>query len=189
MPKNYWSDEILSERINKVDRSVTAKVVKLHNVVLNKIMIFFTYAGTGAAIWFICLAIPLLFIKGYKQSGVCIIIAIALNFILGELLIKNIAKRKRPSTYIDDEDMLINKPKDPSFPSGHASSSFAAAAVAYILLPVYVWVPALVIAMLIAFSRIYLQVHYLSDVVIGATFGFMVGCTVVAFYLRFFILP
>lgn len=176
----------MTEWILKVDKAVTAKVVTIHNVVLNKIMIAFTYSGVAGIIWFATLAIPFLFIDGYREKGVCIILALGVNYVLSEVLIKNLVKRKRPSTYVDDDKMLINKPKDPSFPSGHASSSFAVSAVVFFLCPAFIWIPALIVASIIAFSRVYLQVHYLSDVVAGAVFGFMVGSTIVSLFLRFF---
>lgn len=174
------------DKITENDKRVTANVVKLHHPILNKIMIFFTRIGTAGIIWFISLGIPPLFFEKVRHVGLCTLCALGCNFVLSELIIKNLVGRKRPSTYIDDESMLINKPKDHSFPSGHSSSSFSVVAVAVLLCPWYIVLPALIVAGSIAFSRVYLQVHYLSDVLAGAVFGFMVGCTVVSIYLKIF---
>lgn len=177
---------ITIDKITANDRKVTANIVKLHNPVVNKIMIFFTRIGTAGIIWFITMGIPTLFFEKVRYIGICTLGALGFNYILSELIIKNLVGRKRPSTYIDDESMLINKPKDHSFPSGHSSSSFAVFAVAVLLCPWYIVLGAFVVAASIAFSRVYLQVHYLSDVLAGAVFGFMVGCTVVSIYLKIF---
>lgn len=176
----------MTEWIINVDRRVANKVVKIHNKILNKIMIAFTYSGVAAIIWFVTLAIPFLFIKSYRDVGLCMIIALGVNYLLSEVLLKHLVRRKRPSTFVDDDKMLINKPKDPSFPSGHASSSFAATAVVFLLCPWYIFVPAFIVASIIGFSRIYLQVHYLSDVIAGAIFGSMVGFSIVALFFKFF---
>lgn len=174
------------DRITEKDRAVTSWIVKLHRPVLNKIMIFFTRIGTAGIIWFITLGIPTLFFDKSRPIGICTLAALGFNYLLSEVMIKNLIGRQRPSTFLDDDDMLINKPKDHSFPSGHASSSFAVTAVAVLMCPWYIALPAVIVACLIGFSRIYLQVHYLSDVIAGAVFGFMVGCTVTAIYVKIF---
>ena len=174
------------DRITKFDRKVTEKVVKLHRPVLNGIMIFFTKIGIAGIVWFVTLGIPMLFFNQYRHIGICTLAALGCNYVLSELIVKNLVGRKRPSTYLDDDDMLINKPKDASFPSGHASSSFSVLAVAVLLCPWYIVIPACLVACTIAFSRVYLQVHYLSDVIAGAVFGFMIGCTVVSIYFKIF---
>ena len=95
------------------------------------------------------------------------------NGIVCNLILKNLLKRKRPS-WISKVELLIKNPKDFSFPSGHASSSFAAA----LTISFYfkgMGIIFLIIAALIAFSRIYHFVHYPSDVIIGALLGTVIA--------------
>ena len=82
--------------------------------------------------------------------------------------------RIRPYECYSCIDILINAPKDYSFPSGHTTISFAAA------VPVFLrnkkWgIATLVMASLIAFSRLYLYVHYPSDILGGMVLGIIVG--------------
>ena len=92
--------------------------------------------------------------------------------------IKQAVDRKRPP--VDDParlDAVVNVPGSPSFPSGHATTSFAAAAAVAVLVPRWRW-PALALATLVGFSRIYLGVHYALDVLIGALLGTIIGACV-----------
>lgn len=89
--------------------------------------------------------------------------------------IKQAVDRKRPP--VDDPsrlDAVVSVPGSPSFPSGHATTSFAAAAAVAVLVPRWRW-PALALATLVGFSRIYLGVHYALDVLIGALLGTLIG--------------
>ena len=90
----------------------------------------------------------------------------------------------RPSEQISDEDMKIHKPKDHSFPSGHSASSFCAFTVLFWTCPVWMWLPALFLASTIAFSRMYLRVHYFTDVMGGIILGILDG-SLVTFIFQF----
>jgi undecaprenyl-diphosphatase len=88
--------------------------------------------------------------------------------------IKSAADRPRPFETIPQADPLIGATVGQSMPSGHAATSFAGAVVLAYLLPraaPYVFL----LAVAIAFSRIYVGVHYLSDVLAGAALGAAVG--------------
>ena len=111
----------------------------------------------------------------YRYTGITMLVALGVNYLLGEVIIKKTVGRGRPSNLIDEDEMKINKPKDNSFPSGHTASSFCAFTVTLWHCPVYFWLPALVIACLISFSRLYLRVHYLSDVIGGILLGLTDG--------------
>ena len=108
--------------------------------------------------------------------------ALGFNYLLGEIIIKKLVGRDRPSTRISDEDMKISKPKDHSFPSGHSASSFCAFTVTLWCCPVWVWLPALLVASTISFSRMYLRVHYLTDVLGGVLLGILDGSLVTLFF-------
>ena len=78
-------------------------------------------------------------------------------------------------TYCGPElTLLVKAPTDFSFPSGHTAASFAAAA-ALLFSKCRGWIPALVLAILIALSRLYLYVHYPTDVLAGVAVGFLCG--------------
>ena len=93
---------------------------------------------------------------------------------MGNLTIKPLVGRLRPFYIVHDIKLLIPEPYGYSFPSGHALSSFAASTVIF-LNNKKLGLIALILAIMIAFSRLYLYVHYLSDVLVGALLGVMVG--------------
>lgn len=80
---------------------------------------------------------------------------------------QNIVARPRPFAEIEALIPLIAKPTDFSFPSGHTTASFAVALVMLRMLPKKIGIPAVVLAALVAFSRLYLGVHYPTDVLTG----------------------
>ena len=151
---------------------------KLRNPFLDRMMVCTTRLGDSGAVW-ILLAIIFLFTKDYKICGVTIILAIILSGFIGNLVLKNIFARKRPCWVNKDVRILIDMPRDYSFPSGHTSASFAAAA-AILFFYKTIGFAALILAVLIGFSRLYLFVHYLSDVLSGVVLGTLCG---VASYL------
>ncbi|WP_262361388.1 phosphatase PAP2 family protein [Peptoniphilus senegalensis] len=133
-------------------------------------MIFITSLGNGGLIWIVA-ALFLIFQNKnmLKREGFTIAVALIIFSVLGLLILKPIIARPRPFI-AQGVDILIKEPMGFSFPSGHTGSSFAAASVIYFynkkrgLL-------ALILATLIAFSRMYLFVHYPSDIVGGLILG------------------
>lgn len=93
-------------------------------------------------------------------------------------MLKNLIRRVRPYEVISGLTALIEKQHDFSFPSGHTASSFAVAIILYQELPKKYGCIAIVLAILIAFSRLYLGVHYPSDVIAGAISGSCIGMLV-----------
>jgi undecaprenyl-diphosphatase len=93
---------------------------------------------------------------------------------LASTTIKALVDRQRPSG-----DHVIDLPTSASFPSGHATTAFAAAVALSLLVPRWRW-PALALAALVAYSRVYLGVHYVTDIVAGAMLGSAVAWLVVA---------
>lgn len=173
------------QKLRMLDEKVVERMSVIHRPVLDKIMVLFTYAGTGGFIWLIGFVIPMLISRRFRETGVIMMAALGFNFILGEIIIKKSVGRDRPSTRISDDDMKINKPKDHSFPSGHSASSFCAFTVTLLCCPVWIWLPALALAGTIAFSRMYLRVHYLTDVIGGIALGVMDGGLVTLIFKLF----
>jgi undecaprenyl-diphosphatase len=83
---------------------------------------------------------------------------------------------------------IIDLPSSPSFPSGHATTAFAAAVATAMLIPSLRW-PALILAALVSFSRVYLGVHYPIDIIAGAVLGAAVGYAVTSLARRLWLRP
>lgn len=142
---------------------------ELHRPLLDKIMILFTTLGDAGIIW-ILLAVALLFIKKYRKCGVTMAVALGIMLILGNVVLKNIFMRERPCWLDESIVLLIENPQDYSFPSGHTFSSIAAATVLFFRNKKW-GIAALVFAVLIAFSRMYLFVHFPTDILASLFLG------------------
>ena len=140
-----------------------------HTPILDKIMIFITTLGNGGIFW-ICLGLALAVIPKTRKCGICMLLSMALTFILGNLVIKNIVARPRPFTIATEIALKIPQPGEYSFPSGHTMNSFTAAATVFLFYK-KPGIAAFVLAALIAFSRMYLFVHYPTDILAGMVLG------------------
>lgn len=134
--------------------------------------IFYTRLGDHGEIW-IAIIILLLLRKKTRIIGIIALISLITEFILVDTIIKPIVMRPRPFETTGFE-ILISKPRGSSFPSGHSASSFAVASV-YFLSKLKGRYFILFAATVMAFSRVYLYVHYPSDVLAGSILGFIVG--------------
>lgn len=140
-----------------------------HTPLLDQVMVFLTTLGNGGMVW-IGLAVVLLVIPKYRIYGLTMLVALLISIMLGNVILKNIVARPRPSWVDPSVKLLIPNPTNYSFPSGHTFTSFAAAGSLF-LYNKKSGVAAIVLASLIGFSRMYLYVHYPSDVLAGALFG------------------
>ena len=154
---------------------------RCRNKTFDRIMPIITMMGNLGIIWLIISSLMLLKVED-RIIGIGVILALMLTTIIGEGIIKHIVKRNRPFKN-NDEKLLINKPITYSFPSGHTASSFAALAV-FLQMNGKLGVVVSPIATLIAFSRVYLKVHYPTDVIFGMILGFTCGISVVSFLGR-----
>ena len=100
----------------------------VRNSILNNIMIFITSLGDGGFIW-IAATIALLIPKKTRKVGLMSAVALLGSLIINNNIIKNLVQRPRPFVTFTDLQIIIPTPSEFSFPSGHTSSSFAAAAV------------------------------------------------------------
>ncbi len=165
-------------QISSFDRNVLYAVNhSMRNSVMDTVMPFITKLGDKGIFW-IALAIILLIPKKTRKTGAAMGIAMLLGVIIGNGILKNFVARTRPfdlaNPVLPKHRLLIDAPTDYSFPSGHTLASFEAATAIYKDHTLYGFA-AFVLALLIAFSRIYLQVHYPSDVLGGAILGFLLG--------------
>ncbi len=146
----------------------------LHTPLLDKILAFITSLGNAGIIW-IVLAVVLLILPKTRKTGIIVAAALLMNLILCNLILKNLVARVRPYDVNTAIAILIKKPLDFSFPSGHTAASFAAMTALFLAKMKKAWIAALVLAVLIAFSRLYFYVHYPTDVLGGAVVGILSG--------------
>ncbi len=152
----------------------------LQNPVLDKIVPIITALGNGGIVWII-ISVILMITKKYRKIGLMCAAALIVNTIIGEGILKHTFQRQRPFTEVAGINLLVSKPSSYSFPSGHTSTAFAAAIVLASQLKKYK-VHLMTIAGLLAFSRLYLFVHYPSDVLAGIIVGLISAKLVLKFY-------
>lgn len=140
---------------------------------LDVFMPFVTRFGDGGIFWFFCTVLLLVFPKT-RRAGAAMAAGLVLELILCNLLLKPAVARIRPYDVNTAVQILIVPPRDFSFPSGHTGAAFASAAALFFNRN-RGWVPALLLAVLIAFSRLYLYVHYPTDVFAGVIIGILAG--------------
>lgn len=146
----------------------------IHTPLLDKILAFITSLGNAGIIW-IVLAVVLLILPKTRKTGIIVAAALLMDLILCNLILKNLVARVRPYDVNTAIAILIKKPLDFSFPSGHTAASFAAMTALFLAKMKKAWIAALVLAVLIAFSRLYFYVHYPTDVLGGAVVGILSG--------------
>lgn len=140
----------------------------------DKIFSWITFLGDYGILW-ILLAVLLLCFRKTRRTGITMGIALAIGFFVGMIGIKNVIRRERPFTVPDAllsfETLLIHTGLDRfSFPSAHTIIAFAAAVVLFRFNKLWGSIT-LLLAALIGFSRLYLYVHFPSDVIAGLLVG------------------
>lgn len=146
----------------------------VRNPILDKVMQFVTSLG-DAGFLAILVCIVLLCIKKYRKVGAAASLSLSLDFLVVNLVLKNLVARIRPYDVFEELILITRRPSDLSFPSGHAGACFAVASVLFLCLPRRFGIPALVTAALISFSRLYVGAHYPTDVLGGILIGCVTG--------------
>lgn len=141
--------------------------------VLDVVMPFITGLGDGGMLWIVC-ALLLLAHPKTRKAGMAVAVSLVMEMVCYNMILKPFVARIRPCDVNQAVQMLIPRPNDFSFPSGHTGASFAAAS-ALFFDGSRLSVPAFLMAALIGFSRLYLYVHYPSDILAGACIGIMLG--------------
>lgn len=153
---------------------------------LSPVVKFITHLGDAGWCW-ILLAVILLIVKKTRKIGVVTAVSLLSSYVVNNLILKNLVARVRPYEAVDGLQRIIEAQSDFSFPSGHSASSFAAAVVIFMLCPRKYGVPALVLAFLIALSRLYVGVHYPTDVLTGVISGTVIAVIVCTVYKKKFV--
>lgn len=169
----------LALSITSVDRHVLTWIVDHRVAVLNPLFVAVAYLATGGTIW---VAAALLvawrtrrpFVSVGVLAAVCVWGADGLSHVL-----KATTNTPRPYVAMPHLHTLINRPTSESFPSSHATTAFAGAVVLAFLLP-RLWPLFFAAAALVAFSRLYVGVHYPTDVLAGAALGAAFASAVIA---------
>lgn len=169
------------ELIEKIDLNTLNLIHNYsQNSILDKIIPLITSLGNMGLAW-IVISIVLIVNKRYRTIGLLCISVLIFNAILGEGILKNLIQRERPFVSMPSVSLLIEKPTSFSFPSGHTSTSFAIVGILWSQLKkcrIY----AILLASLIAFSRLYLFVHYPSDILGGIVQGLVCAKIVLKVY-------
>lgn len=138
---------------------------------------FYSSLGNGGMLW-IAMAVVLLFSKRYRYVGVAMLCGLALGWLVGNSLLKPLIARPRPCWLDPSMALLISTPQDYSFPSGHTLSSTIAATVLWQSGNRLLGGGGVALAVLMALSRLYLYVHFPSDILAGVVLGILIGVVV-----------
>ncbi len=148
--------------------------------IFDNIFKLITHLGDAGAIWIIATIILIIYPKTRKVGIICGI-SLIFSALITNVFLKNLIQRPRPFNF-SDVNLIIKTPHDFSFPSGHTSASFA---FAFVVLKerlniknIKVYQVSIILASLIAFSRLYLYVHFPTDIIGGIVVGFL--CSIIA---------
>ena len=149
---------------------------------MSSFMAFLSFLGYADLLW-ILLGILLLVPRRSRKTGMQVLAALAVTFVLCNLLLKPLFDRPRPFEVYQALIPLFDRPDSFSFPSGHAMAAFSAATALFCNEKAG-GTAALLLAVLIGFSRMYNQVHYPTDVLAGMVIGIGVGLLVHSLFTR-----
>lgn len=156
-----------------MELSILYQLQKIHTDLLDAVMVFFTTLGNGGIIWLAAAAIMICW-KKTRRCGITTGVSLGIMFLSCNVVLKNLVQRGRPCWEDTTVKLLIHSPSDYSFPSGHTFAAFAAA---FCIRRFYkkAGIAAYILASVIAFSRMYLFVHYPTDILGGAVLGILTG--------------
>lgn len=183
--ENFYKNHAIFDKLLGFDLSVFEWIQSIQNKALTAIFVTITTLGDEGII-FIALALVFLCTKKYRKIGFAMLIALGVMTICNNLVLKELVARPRPYMLygVDPEAYslwggenakyffphLVHYHTSYSFPSGHTSSAFAAA-FAILFYNKKIGIPMTVFAALMGLSRIYVEVHYCTDVIAGAVVG------------------
>ena len=135
--------------------------------------VFLSYLTTSGIIWIVA-GVVLLFFRKTRAAGIILLMALAIGYLTGDVLLKHLVNRPRPFTVNPDIVLLIKQPSGASFPSTHSTLAAASTTVLLVKKRELGFI-ALALTVCIAFSRLYLYVHYPTDVLCGLLLGVLCG--------------
>ena len=146
----------------------------LRTQILDAGMLFFTHLGDAGFIWAALTAVLLVF-RRTRRVGCVLAAALLVDAVLCNLILKPLVARIRPCDILADVQLLISRPDDFSFPSGHTAASFASVTALWLAGKKRLAGATLVLGVFIAFSRLYLCVHFPTDILGGVLVGLVCG--------------
>ena len=160
----------------KVDRSMPFEFTILNYIqtlrfgALDACMLLLSQLADKGLLW-LALAAVLVAVRRTRRAGVALLVALMLGHVLGNGALKHIFARVRPCNVNPAVNLLLARPHSYSLPSGHACLAFCTIATLYLAhLRALLW-PALAVGLLVCFSRMYLYVHFPTDILAGAALG------------------
>ena len=173
----------MAEAITGLDVDVLHWIQQnLRGEIGDAIVTFITHLGDLGILW-IALCLLLIAIPRTRRAGIATAISLAICFVIVNLILKPMVMRPRPYDLYSILIPLVRE-GDFSFPSGHTSAAFACSLVMIRTLPAKIGVPVLALSILIALSRLYVGVHYPSDVIAAFLLALAVSQIVVMVYRR-----
>lgn len=157
----------------------------IRNEWLTPVMTFITHLGDSGFIW-IVLTLACLIWARTRRVGILMLFSLLLNTLANNIILKNMLARTRPYEVVQGLIRIIEAQSDFSFPSGHTGCSFAAAVVIFMMCPRRYGIPAMTLAVLISLSRLYVGVHFPTDVLCGGLIGTAAAVFVCRFYRKKF---
>lgn len=151
---------------------------------LDPFVIAITYLGNAGIFW-ILLSVLLLCLPRQRKLGLTCGVSLIFDLLAVNIFIKKAVARVRPYEVIEGLTKIIGEQSDYSFPSGHTAASFAVATVLLMRAPKKLSIPMFILACFISLSRLYVGVHYPTDILGGIVIGAL--CGVAAVYLVDFI--
>ncbi|MCR5375331.1 MAG: phosphatase PAP2 family protein [Lachnospiraceae bacterium] len=142
--------------------------------ILDNFFPYITHLGTAGSFWILLTAVLMCF-KKTRRAAVCSAIALLGSLILNNMVLKPLVGRVRPYEVIEGLKLIGKRATDPSFPSGHTAASIASAVALCRFLKKRYSIPLLALALLIGFSRLYIGIHYPTDVLAGLLDGIALG--------------
>ena len=152
--------------------SILNLIQGLRTPLFDHIVLFIT--SLANYVWYV-LIIGFLLNKSTRKLGVILAVAMILQYLVNGGVLKHLFARVRPCNLDSTVELLVKRPKGFSFPSGHSAAAFSAVGVLYGARIKTLFWPVLALAVLIALSRLYLYVHFPTDVLAGALCGFLIG--------------
>ena len=142
---------------------------RCRNRISNPLMILMTHLG-GGVIW-CCQAGYYCFFKASRPLGICCYVSFLAAWLISSQLLKRLFGRPRVYAAMEQVVPLVRRPQDLAFPSAHAADAFSVAILILLERPGKEGAIAMILALLTAYSRIHVGVHYLTDVIGGGIFG------------------
>ena len=167
-----------AKKTEKKERLETMELSFLYAIprtqILDSIFLLITkIAGSYGQLW-VVVGLALLIPKKTRWTGIAVLISYVGVYLFGQMILKNLISRPRPCQVDQAFEMLVARPSSSSFPSTHSAWAFAAATAIFMKYK-KAGIAAFVVAALIAFSRMYMFLHYPTDVLCGIIFGILLG--------------